>query len=312
MKAFIAFQHRNTKPDALTRRIIYVRHGLQEWNLSMLVQGEIDAPLTTKAEMKDDTIIKPSGVEQAKRAGEILRQHLGNRPVAIFTSDMKRAQQTAQLIRERLNVPNDKYIIVPTSKTVTHPGELQVVKIQSGLREIYFGNYARVREKFGIKTIEYKTTQDNGGKSTKMVERWEMDPAKYHLVPKQGTLPDSETEEQLEIRVIKAIQDISTDPNIPVEMPIIVVAHEYVYRSLVRALTGIVVHDGDLAHCGVREFIPGSDSSSQQHRINEIDFLQKTNEVKVTSWAPKSQPSAAANQIQQAWRAQRNKYSSVL
>lgn len=63
--------------------IYLVRHGETEWNVRRLIQGHHDSKLT------------PVGITQARVLGESLRQiHFD----AIFSSDLYRAQHTAELI----------------------------------------------------------------------------------------------------------------------------------------------------------------------------------------------------------------------
>lgn len=60
-----------------------VRHGETEWNVRRLIQGHSDSKLT------------PTGITQARVLGESLRHIQFD---AIFSSDLYRAQQTAELI----------------------------------------------------------------------------------------------------------------------------------------------------------------------------------------------------------------------
>lgn len=73
-----------------TTRLCFVRHGETAWNAEQRMQGHKDLPLS------------PAGLEQALGAG----QHLSGQPVAaIYSSDLLRAQQTAQPIAEALMLP---------------------------------------------------------------------------------------------------------------------------------------------------------------------------------------------------------------
>jgi len=65
--------------------VILVRHGETAWNLEQRYQGQEDSPLSDL------------GLFQARRVG----QFLSKRPIAaVYTSDLGRAVQTAQLIAE--------------------------------------------------------------------------------------------------------------------------------------------------------------------------------------------------------------------
>ncbi|MCC8394014.1 histidine phosphatase family protein [Paraburkholderia sp. MMS20-SJTR3] len=79
----------------MTTQILFIRHGETDWNRIKRIQGHIDIPLAT------------TGIEQAQRlarriAGEV-RQ--GARLDAIYSSDLLRAQQTAQPIGDALGLP---------------------------------------------------------------------------------------------------------------------------------------------------------------------------------------------------------------
>ena len=64
-------------------QLIIVRHGQTEWNLKLIRQGHLDSPLT---EM---------GLAQARALGERLALETFT---ALYSSDLGRAVQTAQLI----------------------------------------------------------------------------------------------------------------------------------------------------------------------------------------------------------------------
>ena len=64
-------------------QMIIVRHGQTEWNLKLVRQGHLDSPLTDK------------GIAQAKALAQRLAQEKFS---ALYSSDLGRALQTAQLI----------------------------------------------------------------------------------------------------------------------------------------------------------------------------------------------------------------------
>jgi 2,3-bisphosphoglycerate-dependent phosphoglycerate mutase len=72
------------------RLLVLVRHGQSEWNLQNLFTGWRDVDLTEK------------GIEEARRAGRSLKTQ-GLRFDVAFTSALKRAQRTLDLILEEMD-----------------------------------------------------------------------------------------------------------------------------------------------------------------------------------------------------------------
>jgi probable phosphoglycerate mutase len=83
--------------------IIFVRHGLTDWNRAGRFQGQIDIPLNAE------------GIEQAERTGAVFRE---DRIDAVYSSDLARARQTAEPISRATGLP---------------------VLLESGLRERRYG-----------------------------------------------------------------------------------------------------------------------------------------------------------------------------
>ncbi len=86
-------------------RIIAIRHGETAWNVDARIQGHLDIPLND------------IGLWQAARAGEALA---GERLDAIYSSDLARAQTTAQAVAGTTGAP---------------------LVLDSGLRERCFGSF---------------------------------------------------------------------------------------------------------------------------------------------------------------------------
>ena len=74
------------------QRVLVLRHGLSAWNTEGRWQGWLDAPLTAEGEA------------QAAARGRELAQ-AGIIPRAIYTSDLGRAQRTAEIIGAHLEAP---------------------------------------------------------------------------------------------------------------------------------------------------------------------------------------------------------------
>jgi broad specificity phosphatase PhoE len=65
--------------------VVLVRHGATEWSTSGRHTGRTDVPLDQ------------AGIDQARRAGELIGRQLGGRSALVFTSPLQRALHTAQL-----------------------------------------------------------------------------------------------------------------------------------------------------------------------------------------------------------------------
>jgi probable phosphoglycerate mutase len=70
--------------------IIFVRHGLTDWNRAGRFQGQTDIELNQE------------GLEQAERTGLLFREH---RIDAVYSSDLVRARQTAEPIGQATGLP---------------------------------------------------------------------------------------------------------------------------------------------------------------------------------------------------------------
>ncbi|KVD00135.1 histidine phosphatase family protein [Burkholderia ubonensis] len=78
-----------------TTQILFIRHGETAWNRIKRIQGHIDIPLAD------------SGLAQAQRLAVRLARETrdGARVDAIYSSDLMRAQQTAQPVADALSLP---------------------------------------------------------------------------------------------------------------------------------------------------------------------------------------------------------------
>ncbi|MFI5362449.1 MAG: 2,3-diphosphoglycerate-dependent phosphoglycerate mutase [Elusimicrobiota bacterium] len=90
-------------------KLVLVRHGQSQWNLENRFTGWVDVDIT------------PLGAEEARRAGRELK---GVKFDAAYTSVLKRAQQTLDIILEEIGQPG-----LPTEKDAAlnerHYGDLQ-------------------------------------------------------------------------------------------------------------------------------------------------------------------------------------------
>jgi 2,3-bisphosphoglycerate-dependent phosphoglycerate mutase len=79
-------------PVIAMKHLFLVRHGESEHHVRGLTGGWTDLPLTTR------------GLEQAARTAEHLARTIGERPISLFSSDLRRASMTAEAIAERLGL----------------------------------------------------------------------------------------------------------------------------------------------------------------------------------------------------------------
>src|SRR3984957_448886 len=119
----------------MSTQILFIRHGETDWNRIKRIQGYIDIPLAT------------TGVEQAKRLAQRLAGEAaqGMRLDAIYSSDLQRAQQTAQPIATALGLP---------------------LQLRKGLRERLYGAFEgydrdQIAERYPDE-FEYWQTRDGG------------------------------------------------------------------------------------------------------------------------------------------------------
>jgi probable phosphoglycerate mutase len=79
----------------MTTQILFIRHGETDWNRIKRIQGHTDIPLAT------------TGLDQAQRLARRLAEEAkqGARLDAIYSSDLLRAQQTAQPTADALGLP---------------------------------------------------------------------------------------------------------------------------------------------------------------------------------------------------------------
>ena len=120
--------------------ICLVRHGQSSHNLRKLVAGQVPSGLTAK------------GREDARTVAALLKDHRFDR---IYSSDLRRALQTAEVIRESLALDGP-------------------IHVSSLLRELDYGRFTQrpVRETFAY--LDYRRCRDRpypGGEGFRELER---------------------------------------------------------------------------------------------------------------------------------------------
>lgn len=141
------------------KKLFLVRHGESEWNKLKKVQGQKDVPLTEK------------GIEQAKLIGKRL---INEGIEKIYTSDLKRAYDTARIIGKMLNIK-----VIPSKE----------------LREINFGIW------------EGLTNDIIKSKFSKEHELWLKNPEMLKVEGAESIL-------DLQLRAMNEINKIISDENI--------------------------------------------------------------------------------------------------
>ena len=138
-------------------RFILIRHGQTEWNVGGRYQGQSDVALTEE------------GREQAR----LLAEHF---PVAdlhrIYSSDLKRAAETAEIIAGRFGLPVTKDKV---------------------FRELSFGDW---------EGLTYK----------EIVARWPDAMANFLRHPDKLNIPHGETFQEVQQRAMRGLQAIMEDP----------------------------------------------------------------------------------------------------
>jgi 2,3-bisphosphoglycerate-dependent phosphoglycerate mutase len=142
----------------MTTQILFIRHGETDWNRIKRIQGHIDIPLAT------------SGVEQAALLGARFRREAqeGARLDAIWSSDLMRAQQTAQPIAQALGL---------------------TVQLTEGLRERNYGAF-------------------QGHDSDQIAERFPDEYAHWQTRDAGFAPPEGESQRELYHRVLHALEPI--------------------------------------------------------------------------------------------------------
>jgi alpha-ribazole phosphatase len=153
----------------VSTRLILVRHGETDWNLTGRFQGQADVPLNS------------TGLRQAT----VLAQRLAReRPAAIYASDLARAWQTAQAIYQAL-----ASALVTESSTPYIPCAALPLIVEARLRELNYGawqglTYTEIAQRYPLEW-----------------ERWIENPAKQ-------APPGGESLLQITSRVIATYQEI--------------------------------------------------------------------------------------------------------
>lgn len=119
-------------------RFCLIRHGQTDWNLEGRYQGQSDAPLNE------------TGRAQARALGEQLQ---GQSFAAIYTSDLSRARETAEIVAGYLNLP----VAVDVRLREIHQGEWEG-QLVDNIRKRYAGLWKK-------RTVDPASVRPPGGET---------------------------------------------------------------------------------------------------------------------------------------------------
>ncbi|KAF7078049.1 hypothetical protein CFC21_082528 [Triticum aestivum] len=104
--------------DGEFTEVVVVRHGETSWNASRIIQGHLDAELNE------------IGRQQAVAVAHRLSKEA--KPAAIYSSDLKRAAETARTIAKICNLPN---VVFDPALRERHIGDVQGLTLQDAVKE---------------------------------------------------------------------------------------------------------------------------------------------------------------------------------
>ena len=133
--------------------LILLRHGQSQWNLENRFTGWEDVPLTNK------------GIEEAEKSGELMKKNNINIDI-IFSSLLKRANETAEYAIKRMNLPklwSNKTLVLIKNKSLNERDYGDLVGLNKEETAKKYGN-----EQVHIWRRSYETSPP-GGESLKDV-----------------------------------------------------------------------------------------------------------------------------------------------
>lgn len=207
--------------------LVLIRHGESEWNKENRFTGWTDVELSEK------------GIEEAKEAGKFLKEKNIDFSVA-YTSYLKRAQHTLDLVLESINEPNE--IIKAWQLNERHYGALQGLN-KDEMREKYGKEQVEIwRRSYAVRPLLLSEDDKRNPK---------FDPL-YEDVDK-SILPLGESLEDTCNRVVPyykeyILKDLESDKNV------LVVAHGNSLRALIKYIENI--SDDDIVHLEIPTGVP--------------------------------------------------------
>ena len=207
--------------------LVLIRHGESEWNKENRFTGWTDVELSEK------------GIEEAKEAGKFLKEKNIDFSVA-YTSYLKRAQHTLDLVLESINEPNE--IIKAWQLNERHYGALQGLN-KDEMREKYGKEQVEIwRRSYAVRPLLLSEDDKRNPKFDPLYE--DVD---------ESMLPLGESLEDTCNRVVPyykeyILKDLESEKNV------LVVAHGNSLRALIKYIENI--SDDDIVHLEIPTGVP--------------------------------------------------------
>jgi 2,3-bisphosphoglycerate-dependent phosphoglycerate mutase len=195
-------------------RLVLIRHGESEWNVTGLATGWADVSLTAR------------GREQARMAGLRLAAD-GTHADVVFTSTLRRAQQTAACLLDVCKSLAEPPVIACWQLNERHVGQLQGLD-KEAIRHRW-GNTQRRRWRSELDALPPPLHRDD--------PRHPRHDARFDEVPR-ALVPGAETIADLRRRVLACWRD-SIVPRLRAGSRVMVVAHRDSLRVLIAELDGL-------------------------------------------------------------------------
>ncbi len=242
--------------------LILVRHGESEWNQANLFTGWVDVDLSDK------------GILEAELAGELIKREENLDLSVVYTSLLKRAIKTAQIVLEKADLA---YLPVFRHWRLNerHYGALQ------GLDK------KEVAEEYGQEQLKawrrgYLTPPPPLEITSPMHPR--NDPRYKDVFP--AALPSSECLADVVKRMLPYFED-QIAPSLLAGKDVLVVAHGNSLRALVKTLEGI--SDDDIADLDIPTGVPRLYGFDESLGIKEARYLGDQDEIERRAEAVKKQ-----------------------
>lgn len=225
--------------------LIFLRHGLSNWNLENKFTGWIDVPLAKQ------------GIVEANQAKNVLEVSNFN-PDVVFTSFLKRAQQTAQIV-------TDVQFIKDWRLNERHYGALQGLDKKETVKKYGEDQVFLWRRSYLTKPPILSEDSPDNPNNLKMYEDIKI------------KLPLCESLEDVVIRVKPVLKEIL---NNSIDMNVLVVAHGNSIRAILKIIENI--ENKEISNINIPTGIPlafNVEEVSNKKSIQRIGYLGNPKDV---------------------------------